>query len=185
VDGVRQHFCCTRRRWPLYNLHHTLRSCDGDCAGEQTRVQAVRLAAVLRISSPYRRHQRALLIAQSRDDRTLDAVAPRGSLALLRADVESICGALLLGELPLVFPSFYERRSLSNNDGNAGHESRSSTASEHVFRTPSPTLSPLKPAESGPIKTSVRKKGREHRGNLRISVAHLVTSLRTENVARR
>jgi hypothetical protein len=29
-----------------------------------------------------------------------------GSLALLRADVESICGALLLGELPLAFPSF-------------------------------------------------------------------------------
>jgi hypothetical protein len=149
VDGVRQHLCCTRRRWPLYKLHHTLRSCDGACAGEQTRARTVGLAAVLRISSLFRRHQRAILIAQSRGDRTLDAVAPRGSLAQLRADIESTCGALLLGELPLAFPSYFERRSLSNNDENAGYESRSSTASEHAFRTPSPGLSSSSPPSLG------------------------------------
>jgi hypothetical protein len=110
VDGVRQHLCCTRCRGLLYYPHHTLRGCDGACAGEQTRPRPVWRAAVLRKWFLFRRHQRALLIAQSRGDRTLDAFALRGSLAQRRDDVESIYGALLGGEQPLAFPSLFERR---------------------------------------------------------------------------
>jgi hypothetical protein len=39
--------------------------------------------------------------------------------------------------------------------------------------------------EPGPLKTSVRGNGREHRGNLPFRVAHLVPSLSAENVVRR
>jgi hypothetical protein len=114
LDGVRKHLCCPCRRGPLYYSHHTMCSCDGACAGEQTRARPVRLAAVLQKSSLFQRHQRTLLIAQSRGDRTLDTVAPFGSLARLRADVESIYGALLLGELPL---ALFERRMPSTSPG--------------------------------------------------------------------
>jgi hypothetical protein len=62
-------------------------------------------------------HQGALLIAQSRGYRTLDAVALRGSLARLRDDVESIYDALQGGELPLAFPSLFKRRRPGTSPG--------------------------------------------------------------------
>jgi hypothetical protein len=80
------------------------------------RPRPVRRAAVLRKSSLFRRHQRELLLAQSRVDRALDAVALRCSLARL-GDAEFIYGALLGGEMPLAFPSLFERRKPGTSPG--------------------------------------------------------------------
>jgi hypothetical protein len=87
-----------------------LRPCHGACAGEQTRARPVRRAALLWTPSPFLRGHQALLMTQSRGERTIDAVALRGSLVRLRGVVDFIYGALPLGELSGAFPSFFERR---------------------------------------------------------------------------
>jgi hypothetical protein len=86
-----------------------LRPCHGACAGEQTRARFVRRAALLWTPSPFLHGHQALLMTQSRCERTIDAVALRGSLVRLRGVVNFIYGALPLGELSRAFPSLFER----------------------------------------------------------------------------
>jgi hypothetical protein len=58
VDGVRQRLCCARPCGPLYYPHHTLRSCDGACAGATSeRPSSPSLGATAR-STPSRRAAR-------------------------------------------------------------------------------------------------------------------------------
>jgi hypothetical protein len=70
----------------------------------------VRRAALIWTPSPFLRGHQALLLTQSRGERTIDAVALRGSLVRLRGVVDFIYGALPLGELSWEFPSLIERR---------------------------------------------------------------------------
>jgi hypothetical protein len=70
----------------------------------------MRRAALLWTPSPFLGDHQALLMSQSRSERTIDAVALRGSLERLRGVFDCIYGALPLGELSLAFPSLFERR---------------------------------------------------------------------------
>jgi hypothetical protein len=96
ADGVRQHLCCARRRGPLYYPHHTLRWCDGACAGATSERSSYPSLGATARSTPSRR-----------------AARWRGCVPTLSPSTVRC----FLGSCHLAFPSLFERRKPGTSPG--------------------------------------------------------------------